>query len=317
MARHIKLNKNRARLITVSVILCVLAVALAYVKMASIVPFYIEKQETVVIHDTDELIKHKDSLYNDECVLAGDVTVTDPDICLGGFDRVFEGSFDGNGHTVYVNFSESADGFSLFGRVAEGAVIKNVNFVFGEFDVSSRTYGGVATCNEGSISNCTVSFNTGLTRTGTFSPFVTTNRGEINNIVADGVFVNRGIEDALEDKVFTGAVCVYNYGTVKNAVVTADYKDFNCTSKLEVLNGNKVNATLAAVRLCDVGIGEISNVNVLISDTLFAADHSESFYPSDDKAKVFNENNIFVVLDFDNRFWQLDGSELTLIKAEG
>ncbi len=317
MARHIKLNKKRARLITVSVVMCVLAVVLACVKMANTVPFYVEKQESVVIHDSNELIRHKDSLYNDECVLAGDVTVTDPDICLGGIDRVFKGSFDGNGYTVYVNISGSADGFSLFGRVAEGAVIKNVNFVFSEFDISSMSYGGVATCNEGSISNCTVSFSAGLTRTGTFSPFVTTNRGEISNIVADGVFSNRGISDTAEDKVFTGAVCVYNYGTLKNAVVTADYKDFTCTSKLEVLNGNKVNATLAAVRFCDVGEGETSNVNVLISDTLFAADHSESFYSSDDKAKVFNENNVFVVLDFDNRFWKLDGGKLTLIKAEG
>lgn len=315
MAKHIKINKYKARLITVSVILCIAAVLLAYIKFADIVPYYIEKQETVVIHNTEELLANKDSLYNDDCALTGDVHVRESNICLGGIDRRFTGTFDGNGYTVYIDLEESADGFSLFGKIAEGAVIKNVNFVFSSFDVSSQSYGGIATSNEGVISNCSVSFEVGITRAGTFSPLVTTNKGEISNIVAEGAFINCGVAESSEDKVFTGALCVYNYGTVKNAVVTADFSGFTSASKLDVLRGDKVNNTIAAVDYSDIGEGETSNINVLIADTLFAADNSDSFYSLNDKDKVFSENNVFVALDFDNRFWQLDGGKLTLINT--
>lgn len=103
---------------------------------------------------------------------------------IGTYLRVFEGTFDGDGHKIsglYINNSEPKQG--LFGYVDEGSTVKNLGV---DGTVKSGQYsGGVVGENRGAIENC---------------------YSDCNVSGADDV----------------GGVAGYNYGTVKNCYNTGN-----------------------------------------------------------------------------------------------
>ena len=72
-------------------------------------------------------------------------------------DRFFEGTFDGDGHTIKgVNISSSTGDVGLFGGISKGAVIKNLTLDNASITGSDNT-GGIVGCNTGGIiTNCHV-----------------------------------------------------------------------------------------------------------------------------------------------------------------
>lgn len=72
-------------------------------------------------------------------------------------DRFFEGTFDGDGHTIKgVNISSSTGDVGLFGGISKGAVIKNLTLDNASITGLNVT-GGIVGCNTGGIiTNCHV-----------------------------------------------------------------------------------------------------------------------------------------------------------------
>ena len=70
----------------------------------------------------------------------------------------YEGSFDGNGHTIRINISGATNNYQgLFASIASGGRVHNLH-VSGNIQCStSRLVGGIAGENNGTISNCWVS----------------------------------------------------------------------------------------------------------------------------------------------------------------
>ncbi len=72
-------------------------------------------------------------------------------------DRFFEGTFDGDGHTIKgVNIDSSSGDIGLFGGISKGAEIKNLTLDHASITGSDIT-GGIVGCNTGGIiTNCHV-----------------------------------------------------------------------------------------------------------------------------------------------------------------
>lgn len=72
-------------------------------------------------------------------------------------DRFFEGTFDGDGHTIKgVNIDSSSGDIGLFGGISKGAVIKNLTLDHASITGLNVT-GGIVGCNTGGIiTNCHV-----------------------------------------------------------------------------------------------------------------------------------------------------------------
>ncbi len=117
-------------------------------------------------------------------------------LTLAHFDTLtekgaFTGVFDGNGYTI-ANFTpiSGASGSidfnsSLFGDVAEGAVVRNLSLI--GVTINSRFGGAVATRNMGTIENCFVSATVLIKMTANANPggtFAGKNYGKISNCIA-------------------------------------------------------------------------------------------------------------------------------------
>lgn len=131
----------------------------------------------------------------------------------------FNGTFDGDGHTVEMQdlFSEGKNYTALFGRVDTNSVIKNLN-VKGKIRANNYD-AGIAGLNKGRIENCSVDVNIldGGEYTGGIAGY---NNGEIVNCTSAG-----SIEGGLGAQI--GGITAYNTGLIENchnkANVTATY----------------------------------------------------------------------------------------------
>lgn len=83
-------------------------------------------------------------------------------------DRFFEGTFDGDGHTIKgVNISSSTGDVGLFGGISKGAVIKNLTLDNASITGLNVT-GGIVGCNTGgTITNCHVTSSVTIQANGT------------------------------------------------------------------------------------------------------------------------------------------------------
>ena len=81
-------------------------------------------------------------------------------IPLGFNDHTYEGTFDGNGHTIKIRIEGGDDnGRALFDEIGEWATVKNLH-VDGYINVGDAEYvAGIVSDNDGLIENCWVSAN--------------------------------------------------------------------------------------------------------------------------------------------------------------
>lgn len=96
------------------------------------------------INDADDF---RDMVAGGSYKLAADITVTEP------YANDFSGTFDGNGHTVTLNITDSTADVGLFSKLAGGAVVKNVK-VDGTVSGTEGVAGIAAQANGATISGC-------------------------------------------------------------------------------------------------------------------------------------------------------------------
>ena len=99
----------------------------------------------------------------------------------------YQGTFDGNGYTITINYSSSSSHAALFGFIGQNGVIKNLT-VKGSFQATGKSAAGFAYCNYGTIQNCTN------------KAMVTSTTSSLSAIYAGGFVANA------------------NYGTIKQCV---------------------------------------------------------------------------------------------------
>ncbi len=116
------------------------------------------------------LATHNSGTYEPYCdkhyKLMKDIKVTSPvydyDIRLIGRDKdqPFKGTFDGNHHTVEINFYQDGAQYAAPFKYVDGATIKNLK-VIGEIKVGKTHSGGIIGCASGqvTIQNCEVGSN--------------------------------------------------------------------------------------------------------------------------------------------------------------
>ena len=105
--------------------------------------------------------------------LTADISVT---TMMGTTSNLFKGHFDGNGHTLTVNYNTSEQDTAPF-RYVQGAVISNLH-VAGAITTSKKFAGGlIARCIGATITNCRVSvnMNSSVNGDGTHGGFVAIN----------------------------------------------------------------------------------------------------------------------------------------------
>ena len=98
------------------------------------------------INDADDF---RDMVAGGSYKLAADITVTEP------YANDFSGTFDGNGHTVTLNITDSTADVGLFKTLSGGAVVKNV-ITAGSISGKVNNVGGIAGTADGNVTieNC-------------------------------------------------------------------------------------------------------------------------------------------------------------------
>ena len=126
--------------------------------------------------------------------LTADINLGDDQTTLGQTEAsAYKGTFDGQGHTLTVNLSSTADIWAPFCYVGDGAVIQNLH-IAGTVNGAHRRIGGFVGEGKGtySISNCisSVKINTTYNGDGIQGGFVASQRGtlQISDCIFDGVF---------------------------------------------------------------------------------------------------------------------------------
>ncbi len=312
MAKNKKKDTSLRVFLIISIFLCLGAVFAGYwLSTSSKSYFGLEKVERVEVYKEEDITSLGETIYNNEIVLKADIHITQNSFCFGNSERPFNGTFNGNGHTVYCDFSNVEEGMSLFGNIDSDAVINNTNFVFGNMAVNGSAYAGIAKVNYGTIKDCAVSFGSyQISNKGIYSAVVEINHGSVINLTVGCTF--KAMEPLNEEQTIIGPVCAYNYGTVKNIISVPKYEGFKCTDEFLNLTGNTVNMGIGAVCPVTMSQGNTENTVSLIEDGVYIMDKNSISVVASHSSDIFNEQVVFDVLDFDNRLWQLSGADNTL-----
>lgn len=121
--------------------------------------------------------------------MVADINLGDEQAIIGSFD----GLFDGQGHTLTVNLTSTANVCGVFRYVANGATIQNLR-IAGTINGAHRWIGGFVGEGTGTyyINNCisSVTINTTYSGDGVQGGFVAAQRGTLymNDCIFDGVF---------------------------------------------------------------------------------------------------------------------------------
>lgn len=126
--------------------------------------------------------------------MTADIDLGDDQTTLGPTEALaYKGTYDGQGYTLTVNISSTADICAPFRYVGDGAVIKNLH-IAGTVNGAHRRIGGLVGEGKGtySINNCisSVTINTTYNGDGIQGGFVASQRGtlQISDCIFDGVF---------------------------------------------------------------------------------------------------------------------------------
>ncbi len=160
------------------------------------------------------------------------------DIDLGTFAAsttvaaTFSGTLDGNGYTV--SYTSSGHYVQLFGTIAAGGTVKNMNLV-----VDTTAHGGNPAANYA------------LTKT---------NNGTIENVYSKVTFKNKGNADASTDYSSGGLVAVNN-GTINNVVVELVPSASTLTGWHGVAYNNGANGKITNSAVITNGLTAVTAVN--------------------------------------------------------
>ena len=119
-----------------------------------------------------------------------------------GKDNGYQGTFDGNGYTITINYASSSNHTTLFGHIGQNGVIENLT-VKGSFTAKEKSAAGFAYSNYGTIQNCINEATVTATSTST------------TNIYAGGfvAYANYGTLKQCANYGEVTASTSYNYGS--------------------------------------------------------------------------------------------------------
>ncbi len=310
-----KTNKNTSTYIVsiICILLCLGAVMLGYLHYLSFGTNYrIEKAETVEISDYAELLKLHRAVNNDVIVLKSDIYITSSGNPLGNEELPFNGTFDGNGHTVYCNYKYIEDGSSIFGIIGNKGIIQNTAFSFDDATVNISSYGAIANINYGTIKNCLISFES-MTITkndGYCSPIVGINYGSITNTVVD-CSIKNSVSGNIDSAI--ASVCSYNYGSLKNIISSCSFDGFKGVNEFNIISKNEKNTSVGTICAFNIGDASIDNVFAIVDKGTHTLDNDLSINFTSYRNDVFNQKTILDDLDFDNRIWTFANDKLSLV----
>ena len=311
MVHYIKKDTKIKPFRVASIIACIAVAVIAAVLIASGSNYQIEQSTVIRLSSGVDVALRGETMYNDEIYLTKDITIDDPNAQIGSSDFPFEGVFDGQGHTVYLTYSQANSDTSLFNYIAPGAIVKNVNFVFNNVYVSGNSFGGIAKINDGTIENCKIVFNNiTLSSEGLFSPVAVVNRGTISGSVVQGT-VSGQLGNIKEDKVLYGNVCVYNKGLISGAVVDAEYTGFACVDETSYREGLTQNVGISAVRFDDLEEGITEKAVAIIGEGQITSDIYDGIEFADED-EVYTYDKIIDELLFDYQYWNIGIDDVTL-----
>lgn len=160
-------------------------------------------------------------------IVTADIAFTSSDnfTPIGKSEKEFQGSFDGDNHTISgIRLSGStveALYYGLFGAIGTGGVVKNV--ILADTQITGRQHlGGIAGYNQGNISNChvtaTVSIKANATSSYHFGGIVGYNCGTVSGCTSSVTIDNDGQTNVEH----LGGIVGINYGNLnKNFVIGA------------------------------------------------------------------------------------------------
>ena len=268
----------------------------------------IAEKEIHISSGTDIQLRGK-GMYNDTIYLTKDISVNE-NAQIGSVDHPFEGIFDGKGHTVYLDYSNADADTSFFNYISPNAVVRNVTFVYENVAVDGHSFGGVAKINDGTIENCKVEFSDiKLYEEGLFSPFVTVNRGTITNVVAHGK-VSSVAQNAKEEKMLYGSICVYNSGTLSSVISDIEYTGFTCTSLATYNDATTDNVSVSAVRYDDLEGGKTEKALAIVPADQISSDREDSGIKLSDRSEVYTYKTFIEELLFNADYWDFDGDDV-------
>lgn len=299
-----------------SIVFCVIAAVLGVIVGSSNSNHRLEEATEINLSSGADISLRGESMYNDTIKLTKDITITDANATIGSSKYPFRGVFDGQGHTVYLSYSNANADTSLFNYLSPEAVVKNVTFVYRSVSIDGNTFGGIAKINDGTIENCKVVFdNMVVTDEGLFSPLVVMNRGTISNVLVKG-HVRGSVGSSDEDKILYGNVCVYNTGVLSGVIADAQYSGFMCTDETGYREGTTHNVGISAIRCSDIEGGKTQNAVGIVAAGSVTSDMFREIEFSD-RDSVYNYDKIFKELDFDYTVWEVDAANGDLILLGG
>ena len=302
--RNKKNNKMLSIAFYASIALCVLGLVVGFIMGSNKeINYKMENSFEVNIGSYEDLKNWGVCSYNNKITLADDIHITDPDFRIGDDQHPFCGTLDGNGHTIYFDFDSATDNTSLFGTIAPEAVIENVTFKYGELSVEGTTFGGVAKINQGTIRNCKVDYDKlSLTKGGMFSPLVTVNRGNISNVVVDGLANGEKVA-SVENDILFGNVCVYNYGSIAKTISLGEFEEFNSTDESKIFSMAATNKGIGSVFVSNMESGSTQKVLAVVKEGTYVFDRDLDFEFFKSAEEALTNNRILYDYDFNNRIW--------------
>ena len=313
MAKNSKKDSAIKVFSIISVILCVGVILLAlYLNSTNKNPYDVAKVDTHDIRSSEEILEIGNGIYNDIINLKEDIYINDASYRIGSEEFPFDGVFNGNGHTVYFSYDTATSETSLFSYLSKNAVVKNTNFVFTNIQINDSYFGGIAKINDGTIKDCTVTFDKlEIKSSGVFSPLVTINRGEVTNVLIK-TLISKNSELLVEKDVFFGNACVYNGGNISGIITISNYEGWDSTNELNILKGLSKNYAISAVSYSVIENGGQEKCVALVEHGTYTSDKASDVVFNLSTADIFQEDYIFHTLDFNNQSWELTGGILTL-----
>ena len=188
---------------------------------------------------------------------------------IGGYynneAKFFEGSFDGDGHTITgVNINSSSGDIGLFGGIRNGAVVKNLTLSNASI-TSINTTGGIVGNNVGgTITNCHVTSDVTISASAPDSYI----GGIVGNNGSGGTVSNCSSAATITAPKYVGGIAGYNEsnGTLSNNVVVG--ATISATSNYGAIAGyNKTGGILNHNYYADCGnIGGCNGSNINTND---------------------------------------------------
>ena len=201
-----------------------------------------------------------------------------PDVETDYTTKGFSGTFNGNGHKIYnFSFTPQWNGFALFSKINESAVVENV-CIEATIDNAGSWIGGITVDNFGTIRNCLVDV---------------TLKGSNIDSYAGGICCNNKTGGVIENCVVLGSIATEPWG----------FKDYGLSNgAFAVDNQGTITQCFALNTVTTYAVGKASELGILSSQT--------------DGLKTEDEmKSVATYAGYDTNIWNIVAGEYPSLKS--